>query len=546
MYADLIITNAAIYTMDEQYPMAESMAVKDGKVIAFDQQAKQLKGPTTKLLNLHKKSVLPGFIESHAHPLQYAANLLQLDLRAEITPDIDSILHAVREKAKVTPKDEWILGMGWDDSKMKEKRFPTIEELTEVAPDHPVFLKRTCVHNAVVNRKAFEVSGLSEIPDDPQGGHFHINPDTGKPSGLIQENAMQEFTIPSFTTKQLMDTMMQAQEQFFRWGITTVHDMAVTRKEMTVYQQLQKEANFRLKVRLWLWATDLMGWTGVQEEVVSLGVESGLGNNRLNIQGLKYMLDGSVGGKTAAVNEPFEGNENTRGILYMKQDHLNELVSQAVKNNLRISIHGIGERAIDMALDAITAAATPDENKKMRNRIEHCTLPTDEHLKKIAEYGIIAASSIGFVYSIGDSYLKNLGEERAARVFPHASFKKYGIMAPGNSDLPVCDGNPLYGIYSAVTRKTIGGQQLGTIEGISTVEAIKAYTMDAAYSGYDENIIGSLSVGKYADFVVLEQDLFQADPEKIKDIKVIQTVVEGETVFVSENVMKDETMYSKN
>src|SRR5690606_16833232 len=272
------------------------------------------------------------------------------------------------------------------------------------------------------------------------------------------------------------------------------HDMAVTSKEMAVYQQLQKVENFRLKVRLWLWATDLMGWKGVQEEVLSLGIESGIGNDRLNIQGLKYMLDGSVGGKTAAVNEPFEGNENTRGILYMKQEKLNQLVSQAINNNLRVAVHGIGEQAIDMALEAIKQATNPDDNKKMRNRIEHCALPTDDHLKTIAEYGIIAASSIGFVYSIGDSYLKNLGEERAARVFPHASFKRYGIIAPGNSDLPVCNGNPLLGIYSAVTRKTVGGRQLGTDEAISAEEAIRAYTIDAAYSGCDENIIGSLSI----------------------------------------------------
>lgn len=537
MFADIIIENANIYTMDGTHSSATRVAIKDGKVIAFDEEAIRLKGPSTQLLDLDNKTVLPGFIESHAHPIHYAANLLQLDLRAEITPDIDSILHAVRERAKVTPKGEWILGMGWDDSKMKEKRFPTIEELTAAAPDHPVFLKRTCVHNAVVNRKAFVVSNLPEVPADPQGGHFHINPDTGKPSGLVQENAMQEFAIPPFTTEQLMDAMMQAQEQFFRWGITAIHDMAVTPKEMTVYQRLQKIDKFRLKVRLWLCAIDLMGWTGVQQEVLSLGLESGFGNDHLNIQGLKYLLDGSVGGKTAALYEPFEGSENTRGILSMEQEQLDDLVSQAIEHNLRISIHAIGERAIDMALGALTKMATPEESKKMRNRIEHVTLATEEHLERIAEHGIIAASSIGFIYSIGDSYLKNLGPKRAERVFPHASFQKYGIIAPGNSDLPVCDGNPLYGIYSAVTRKTVGGQQLGTIESISTKTAIKAYTMDAAYSGFDEDIIGSLSVGKYADLIVLDRDPFEANPDTIKDIKVIQTIIEGETVFKEETVL---------
>ncbi|WP_340084048.1 amidohydrolase [Siminovitchia sp. FSL H7-0308] len=531
MFADVIFYNANIYTMDEVRPNATKVAVKNGKMIAFDENTNQMKGPSTKLVNVNGKTVLPGFIESHAHPLQYAAKLLQLDLRAEVTPDIESILHAVREKAKVTPKGEWILGTGWDDSKIKEKRFPTMDELSEAAPDHPVFLKRTCSHNAVANRFAFKASGLPDLPKDPEGGHFHIDPKTGKPSGLIQENAMHEFSVPLFSIEQLKDAMMQAQKQFFQWGITTVHEMAVTKNDMIVYQQLQKEESFRLKARLWLWAIDLMGWTGVQDEALKLGIESHLGNDRLNIQGLKYMLDGSVGGKTAALNRPYENDDNNNGILYMQQDHLNKLVSQSIKNNLRVSIHGIGERAIEMALKAISNAATPEENKRMRNRIEHCTLPTEEHLKQIAQYGIIAASSIGFIYSIGDSYLANLGKQRAEKVFPHASFKKYGIMSPGNSDLPVCDGNPLLGVYSAVVRKTIGGQQLGTAEAISVEDAIKAYTIDAAFSGFDENIIGSLSIGKYADFIVLNQDPFKTDPESLKDMKVTQTIVEGEIVF---------------
>lgn len=531
MFADLILTNANIYTMDDKRPKATKIAVKNGKIVAFDEEAAQLNGPSTKCLDADGKTVLPGLIESHAHPLHFAANLFQLDLRAEVTPDIASILDAVKEKAKVTPKGQWITGMGWDDSKLKEKRFPTIGELSEAAPDHPVFLKRTCVHNAVVNRMAFIKSGLPESPKDPEGGHFHIDPATGKPSGLIQENAMMEFAVPSLTADQLKEAMMQAQKQFFKWGITTIHDMAVTKEEMTVYQQLQKENDFRMKVRLWLWAIDQMGWTGVQEEALALGIESMYGNDRLNIQGLKYMLDGSVGGRTAAVSEPYENEPDNRGILYMKQERLDALVYEAVQNGMRVSIHGIGERAIEMALEAILKTNSAEENKNMRHRIEHCALPSDEQLKQLSEHGIIAGSSIGFIYSIGDSYLANLGKERAERVFPHASFKKYGIVAPGNSDLPVCDGNPLFGIYTAVTRKTVGGQQLGTKESISVEDAIKAYTIDAAVSGFDEEKIGSLSIGKYADLVVVDHDPFIIDPESIKNIEVLQTIVEGQTVY---------------
>lgn len=531
MYADLILHNSVIYTMDETRPTASKVAIKNGKIVAFDQEADQYCGPRTRKLDIKGKVVLPGLIESHAHPLHYAANLLELDLRAEVTPTIESILSAVRKRAEELPEGEWIIGMGWDDSKLKERRFPTIEELSDAAPNHPIFLRRTCVHNAVVNRKAFEVCGLSENPVDPEGGHFHRDSDTGQLSGLIQENAMSEFSIPTITIEQLKQTMIKAQQHFFEWGITTVHEMAVKKEEMIVYQQLQKDEQFRLKARLWLWAIDQMGWKGVQEETIVLGIESGYGNDRLNIQGLKYMLDGSVGGRTAAVLDPFENEMDNHGILYMSQERINELVAEAGRNNLRVSIHGIGERAIDMALKAIKQAGDPERNKQMRHRIEHCALATEEHLKEIASNGIIAASSIGFIYSIGDSYLNNLGKERAERVFPHASFKKHGIKTPGNSDMPVCTGNPFAGIYAAVTRKTVGGNQLGTKEAIPIEDAIKAYTADAAYSGFDEEIIGTLSIGKYADLIVLDQNPFLIDPEEIKEVQVLLTMIEGETVF---------------
>ncbi|MFD1707414.1 amidohydrolase [Siminovitchia sediminis] len=537
MFADLILRNANIYTMDNQFPEAHTIAVKDGKVLAFNEEARQLKGPSTRIVDAEGRAVLPGFIESHAHPLHFAANLYQLDLRPEVTPDIQSILDAVKERAAITPKGQWITGMSWDDSKLKEKRFPTIDELSEAAPDHPVFLKRTCVHNAVVNQMAFKVSGLPEKPKDPEGGHFHIDPATGKPSGLIQENAMMEFAVPSFTTEQLMEAMLEAQKQFFKWGVTTIHDMAVTKEEFLVYQRLQKEPDFRMKVRMWLWAVDQMGWTGVQDEAIGLGLEGVYGNDHLNIQGLKYMLDGSVGGRTAAVQESYENEDGNFGILYMQQERIDKLVEEAIQNNMRVSIHGIGERAIDMAVKSVAKANSPEKNKPMRHRIEHCALPTDEHLHLMSQHGMIAGSSIGFIYSIGDSYLSNLGNKRAEYVFPHASFKEHGITAPGNSDLPVCDGNPLFGIYSAVTRKTIGGQQLGTSQSIAVEDAIKAYTVDAAYSGFDEDKIGSLSIGTYADLIVLDQDPFQADQDTIKDIKVIQTIVEGDTVFEEEPML---------
>lgn len=531
MYADRLYINGNIYTINEKMPRAKKIAIKNGKIIAFDHEAELMSNDQTEIIDVKGNTILPGFIESHAHPLGYAVNLLQLDLRANNVHSIEDIIQAVRNEAEKSEAGDWILGFGWDETKLKEKRFPTIEELTEAAPNNPVFLKRTCVHNAVVNKKALEESGLGEHPKDPEGGHFHINENTNQLSGLVQENAMDLIKIPSFSIEQRKKAMLKAQEHFFKWGITTIHDMAVTKEEMTVYQQLCKEGKLELKIRMWLWALNQMGWKGVQEDVFNLGIESGLGNDHLNVQGIKYMLDGSVGGRTAAVAQSYENEIANYGILYMEQDIINKHVEQAVKNNLRVSIHGIGETAISMALEAVTKADSIHQIRKMRHRIEHCALPTEEHLNQLVEYDIIAGSSVGFIYSIGDSYLNNLGTKRAEHVFPHATFKKHGIVAPGNSDLPVCHGNPMYGIYSASTRKTISGQQLGTKETISVEDAFKAYTIDAAYSGFDENIIGSLEVGKYADMIMFEEDPFTIDKEQLKNLEVIETIVEGKSVY---------------
>lgn len=531
IYADYLLINGNIYTMDNRKRRAKQIAIKDGKIIAFDQEADLVSNENTKIIDVDGHTVLPGFIESHAHPLQFARNLYHLDLRPEYAKSVKDILQAVKEHTKKVKKDDWILGFGWDDTKLHENRFPTIEELTEVAPENPVFLKRTCVHNAVVNKKAMEVSGLNENSEDPPGGHFHRDPNTNKLSGLIQENAMNLFDVPSFSLEDQIEAMLSAQRQFFKWGITTIHDMAVTKDEMKVYQQLYKDSSLKLKLRLWLWGLDQMGWQGVQEDVFNLGIESGLGNDRLNIQGIKYMLDGSVGGRTASLAQPYEGENTNHGILYMEQDEIKEYVKSSIKNNLRVSIHGIGEKAIDMALKAIINAASPQKNKKMRHRIEHCALPTEKHLKQLVNHNIIACSSIGFIYSIGDSYIKNLGRKRCQYVFPHASFKKHGIRAPGNSDLPVCNGNPFYGIYAATTRQTISGQQMGTKEIVPREDAIKAYTTEASYAGFDEKSIGSLSIGKYADMIILNKDPFAVDLQDLKKIEVIQTIIEGNIVY---------------
>ncbi|SFE50803.1 amidohydrolase [Alteribacillus iranensis] len=531
MCADTIIQNGNIYTMNDSNPQVHELAIKDGKIVSVGEKAKDWQGENTKVIDAGGRTILPGIIESHAHPIIYAADLLLLDLRPEAAPTIDDILIKVKERSQEIPKGEWIIGHGWDEGRLKDKRFPTLKELTEVAPDHPVILQRQCKHNAVVNKKALEASNLPENPKDPDGGRFLRDKETGEFNGYAQENAAKMFHIPEPAPEQLKEAFKESQKQFLKWGITTAHDMAVNVEQMKVYQELYNDQILDMKIRLWIWGITQTGFQGYEEEMFSLGLQSGFGDDRLNIQGMKYMLDGGVGGRSAAFSDSFEGESDNHGVLYMNQEKINHHVRRSIENGLRVSIHAIGDLAIEQAVTAIENAGDQDLIRSMRNRIEHCCLPSDNHLERIADNNIVAGSSIGFIYSLGESYLLNLGKERTSKAFPQASFKNYGIVAPGNSDMPICNGNPFLGMYAAITRKTVGGQACGEEEKISAEDALKAYTRDAAYSGFDENLIGSLEVGKHADLIVINEDPLEIEKEDIKDLEVELTMVEGQVKY---------------
>lgn len=531
-FADLIFVNSNIITMEEKLSRTTSLAIKNGIVMFVGEKEKALlwKGNKTEVIDLKGKTVLPGFIESHIHPTHYGNNLLELDCRLEQAPSIDKILKKIAVTAETTPQNQWIRGWGWDDSKLIDKRNPTRWDLDRVAPDHPVVLKRTCGHMVVVNSKALEMSGITKETPDPHGGHLERDPRTKDLTGLLQEKAQGLLNLPNYGFEDVVKGIKLAKKDFAKWGVTTVHDMTTTKTDLQVYQHLLEREELTVRVRPWIWAINQNGWIGLLEEMLSLGIRSGFGNDMLKIQGMKFMLDGSVGGRTAAVAEAYE-NDGNKGILYYDVDYVAPLMKKAMEAGLRIAIHGIGERAIEVAITAFEQVNKKMDITHMRNRIEHCALPRKEHLIRMSRLGLIAASSIGFLYHIGDSYMSNLGSERMKRVYPHKSFKEYGIVAPGNSDLPVTGGNPWTGIYAAVTRKSRTGNVLDKEQNISVADALRVYTKNAAYSSFEEQLIGTIKPSVKADIIVVSEDPFKIGIEGLKDIKVESTYIDGKLVY---------------
>lgn len=531
---NIVFINANVLTMEEKSAPATAVAVRGKYIVCVgsNEEALACGGQKAMVIDAKGRLLMPGFIESHMHPMMYAHDMLGVDCTGEVTYSLESVLSALQEKVQNTPKGQWIKGAGWDDSKFKEKRNPTRWDLDKVSPDHPVMLMRTCVHVVVANSMALKMANIDKNTPDPEGGHIQKDPETGEPTGILQERAMEMLPIPSYSLEQLKDGLKMGLKNIAERGITCIGDMAGQPVGLKIYQQLYKEQQLSVRFRLWMIANKTIIGEGTLDDLTKVGVESGFGNEMISIQGVKYVLDGSVSGRTAAVTEPYYKNASAHGIIYCEdQGAMIESVRKAFQSGLRASIHAIGDRAIDFALDVFEKSSEGMDFVSMRNRMEHCILPRMDQLERIKKLGIIIGSSFGFIYPLGEGYLNALGPERVKKAIPQKSYEEMGIIAPGNTDCPVCDLNPLLAIYGVVMRKSFAGNSLGEEQRVSVMEAIKSYTTYPAYSTFEEDKIGTIKEGKLADLVVLNENILEIDPEKIKDVNVDLTMMNGEIVW---------------
>ncbi|RKQ35283.1 amidohydrolase [Kocuria tytonis] len=537
------VVDAVVHRPTGRYrPEPQGVVVEDG-VIAFvgdSHEAQRRTAPDAPVVDARGRYLMPGLIETHGHPGLYARLALNADCRPSVTPRASDVVEVIRGAARETGAGEWVIGWGYDEHRM-DGGGPTRADLDEAAPDHPVYLKRTCAHMALVNTAALRRMGITGETPDPPGGCI-VRDEGGEPTGLLQETAMSLADLPVSGPRELLDGMRVAQEDFSAWGLTTVHDMSTGPLEMGAYLRLQEAGQLHTRFRPWYFALKLGDFHGSYDEVIGTGIRSGLGDDMVRIQGMKFILDGSVGGRTAAVAEPFEGSDS-RGILYYDTPRILPMAAQALRNGLRLAIHGIGERAVEQALDLVEGAgrevASESEDPQAafrelvstrRHRVEHCALPTDEDLRRLVDSGVIAASSTAFVHELGDSYLKNLGQERMNRAYPMRTFLDRGIVAPSNSDFPVTTANPWFGISACVTRTSVSGQVTDTAQNITVAEALDAYTVEAAKASFDEDRLGRIAEGFLGDLVLLDRHPFEVDARELKDVSAELTVCDGRIV----------------
>lgn len=526
----LCLVNGNIITMNPNNPKVEAVVIWEEMIIGVgtNEEIKTFCDETTKIIDLEGKTVLPGFIDCHIHLLSRGTLLKQLDLRD--AKSIDEIKDRIREEASEKPPGTWIVGQRWDDNTfLTERRFPTRWDLDEVAPNHPVILIRVCGHITVANSKAMELENVTSQTESPPGGQIDKDPETNEPTGVLRESAGDLISqYNSFTDEEYLEALKAACELAVSKGITSIHCLPSTSKalssELKFFQTLLMRDELPLRVYLMIQEPLL-------NNLVDLGFSTGFGNSKLRIGGIKVLLDGCFGGRTAAMLSSYIDDPENDGILIYTADQLHEIIKTAHNAGFQLGIHCIGDRAAQIALDTIEDVLKENPRENSRHRLEHASCLNPELIQRMRKLGVVGAVQPPFIVADGDWITDRLGEERTRYVYPFKTMLNEGVKLAAGSDCPVINLDPLPGIQDAVLRVTADGNVFVPEERVSIEEAIRMYTLDAAYGSFEEHIKGSIEPGKLADIVILSKSPLDVPKSQIGEINVEMTIVGGKVVY---------------
>ena len=536
---DLVFRNGKVITVDKDFSIAEAVAVKDGRIlwVGSDKEVWELVGPETKVVDLGGKTLMPGLIDSHLHVASTGAALMMLNLRTPPVHSIEDIKKLVAEKARELGPGKWILGRGWDQAKLAEHRNPTRWDLDEAAPENPVALTRTCGHLMAVNSKALELAGITAETPDPVGGKI-VRDESGEPTGMLEEAPAMNLVrskIPPDGIPEFMEQIKAAYKAFNEAGITSVIDAGTTEDQMVAYQLLRERGEVTVRTNFMLRAID--GDEPIEksvERVESFPMVTGFGDELLRFQGLKILIDGGIGGRTALLREPYEGDPDDYGLLTVPVENLQRLVDAANKRGMLCGIHCAGGAAMDIVLEAYKKTNELKPIKGRRFYLIHAYQPSEENFRDCAELGVAVASQPSFLYYLGDSYYENVGPERSKWLKPHRAWLDHGIVVAAGTDSPVTPYHPFVSLWAAIARRTeVKGTQMGTEQRVSREEAIRMYTVNGAYLTFEEGLKGSIEPGKLADLIILDRDILTCPEDEIKETKVLATYLGGELVYGS-------------
>lgn len=539
--ADLALVNANVITMNPAQPRAQAVAVKGGKIVGIgsDEEIRQFCSSRTEVIDFDGKPLLPGFVESHNHVSAYSHIVLQIDCTPKSCQSISDILKQVKGRAESQPQGSWIEGYGFDNTGLAEQRWINRWELDEVAPDHPVHLWHISGHFTAVNSKALELAGIDRDTPNPEGGEI-IRDEDGEATGILAEPPAQLLAlrlIPAKTVAEVAGGLGIVSEEYVAAGVTSTHDANLGvwggLSELQAFEEAFAQGKFKPRVYALIW-TVLEDFHNNGVDLDELGICTRAGDEQFRLGGVKIFADGSIPGLTAALTEPYLAEPSTKGHLIIEQEQLNELVLRYHRAGFQIAIHANGDHCIETTINAFENALRAVPRSDHRHRIEHLPMASDEHLRRMAKLGIVTTFYTAQIWGWGDRHRqKFLGPERAERLFPTKTALDLGITFGLHGDCPVTPISPLHCLFTAVARETSSGHILGPDQRIDVHAGLKALTIDGAYLAFEENIKGSIEIGKLADFVSLSDDPYAVEPTALKDLAVEMTIIGGEVVYES-------------
>lgn len=535
---DRVFYNGNLITMADCGGTA--VAVLNGSICAVgsDREIMDLAGPDTERTDLTGKTMLPGFYDTHGHfP---SAGLVAVSSENCNSPPmgpvkkIDDIVQLLAERAKGIPEDQWVLGRGYDDTLLEEKRHPTRADLDRASQTHPICIVHTSGHFASANTRALERVGVHSDTPNPTGGVIRKDLITGEPDGVLEETAMRPVRnlIPPLDEAQWFEGLKIAVDEYVHEGVTSIVIAGCNSRDIARLQTAIDSGKLPLRMVCMTGKSK----PGQQSILETSGLKTGFGTDRLRLGAVKMFQDGSIQGYTGYLSkpyhEPFMGDTQYRGYPMRSREALVEMVDEAHRAGKQIAIHGNGDAAIDDILSAYEQAQKKTPRTDTRHRIEHCQTVREDQLDKMQTLGVTPSFFVQHTYYWGDRHEAIfLGPERAHRISPLKSASDRGIRFTIHNDSPVTPTKSLFSVWSAVNRLSRSGQCMGEAQRIGLKLAFRAITIDAAWQNFEEDVKGSIEVGKLADFVVLESDPFAGDILAVKDIDVMETIVGGKTVY---------------
>lgn len=535
--ADLVFKNGQIYTVNEQRPLAEAIAVKGNRIIFVGSNSgvRPYEGKTTRVVDLKGRTVVPGMTDSHYH--LYGVGQREMTLNLEGTTSLADFLSKVKARVAQARPGEWITGRGWIETFWKPPVFPTRQDLDKVAPNNPVFLDRADGHGAIVNSTALKIAGIDRRTPNPFGGEISKDK-AGEPNGMLLDNAQDLVTrhIPPTTREDAERAILLGVQRSIELGWCQIQDAGGSYVDVALYRKLYEEGKIKLRIY-----KAVHGPSESSQQLLREGATIGAYDGRFTLRAIKVVSDGALGSRGAALLAPYADKPDTSGFLTVKEDELLPMLNEALRQGIQVETHAIGDRANRFTLDSYEKAfaTVPPNQRKIpdpRWRIEHAQIVNPADIPRFARLGVIPSMQPS--HAIGDLHFapSRVGIPRLAGAYAWQSFIKSGSILIAGSDAPVERGEPMIEFYAAVARrdqKGFSGEGWHPEQAVTREQALKMFTLWPAFAAFEEKIKGSIEVGKLADLTVLSADIMKIPEPEILKVRCLMTVINGEIVFES-------------